>query len=178
MKWHLKRVRGMLSFCLCGAAAAYLCIALLTAQSSGIITKDQKAKEVMDTALKVLGGTDTISEVKSLILKGKERSLGGVVLPNGSISKPSEPREFEILILLPDSFARIRNGAKIDIIDGVSQGKLTPPRPPSSTQTQIMVDGKIAQTKPLSPEMVERIAKNNALINNYDTNIILDKWSL
>ena len=59
------------------AVAIFLYAVLLSAQSGGITTKDPKAKEAMDAALKALGGMDKIGGIKSLVIKGTETSATG-----------------------------------------------------------------------------------------------------
>ena len=74
MKRHSNRANIRVRFLLCAAVAACLCTAFLTAQSSGITTKDPKAKETLDAALQALGGAGKIEDIKSLIVKGKATS--------------------------------------------------------------------------------------------------------
>ena len=90
------------SFCLrvgAAMAAACVCAALLTAQSGGITTKDAKAKEAVDAAIKAIGGAGKIGDIKSLVIKGTWSRL-----PNVRASGLG----MEIRILLPDSFVQIR----------------------------------------------------------------------
>ena len=105
------------SFCLrVGAAMAAVCVcaALLTAQSGGITTKDAKAKEAVDAAIKAIGGSGKIGDIKSLVIKG---TLGRF-----------QPAEMEIRILLPDSFVQIvESSLDGHRYEGISQGKLIPP---------------------------------------------------
>ena len=89
--------------------AICLCAVLLMAQSSGITTKDQKAKEAVDAAIKAIGGADKIDSIKSLIIKGTYTNIPdeGRVSPLGIPLKPTPPAQFEIRILMPDSYIYI-----------------------------------------------------------------------
>jgi len=72
MKEKSKRARVTKKFLFClHMAAVCFCTVFLMAQSGGIVTKDQNAKEAVDTALKALGGADKIDGIKSLVIKGK-----------------------------------------------------------------------------------------------------------
>lgn len=105
---------------------------LLMAQSSSITTKDQKAKESVDTALKALGGADKIGDIKSLILKGTGTNglfYGGVNAISGNAMTQinwtragSEKYDFELRILLPDSFIQIDRFTDRTTHSGVSRG--------------------------------------------------------
>jgi len=80
--------------CLFITVIVYFCAAFLPSQSGEITIKDEKSKEVMAAALKALGGSDKINDIKSLVLKGSETGIGGGL--------------FETLILLPDNFLHFR----------------------------------------------------------------------
>jgi len=115
MKERLNRVKitGMFYLCLRLTAATCLCAVYLTAQTGGITTKDQKAKEAMDAALKALGGADKIGDIKSLIIKGTyQNNLRG-----------TNYNKHEIRILLPDNFIQITEYPDDTTFHGVSQGK-------------------------------------------------------
>jgi hypothetical protein len=75
----------------------------LQAQSGGIATQDQKAKEALDAALRGLGGADKIGGINSLVLKGTQTTF----MDGREVSN----YEFEIRILLPDSFVQINDMA-------------------------------------------------------------------
>jgi hypothetical protein len=117
MKGQLEKIGkiGRFFLYLCSAATVMcLCAVFLTAQSIGVTAKDQKAKEAVDKALKVLGGADKIDGIKSLTLEGTEK-LG------------ASSNEFEILMLFPDSFIRINNlAASRSYSDGISQETVLP----------------------------------------------------
>ena len=70
----------------------------LSEQAGGVAAKGRKAKEALDAALEELGGADKIGGINSLVLKGIQTTL----MNSNEISK----YEFEIRILLPDSFVR------------------------------------------------------------------------
>ena len=126
MKEQLKRASGGVWFCLRVAAALCLFTVFLIAQSGGITTKDQKAKETIDAAFKALGGADKVGGIKSLVLKGTETTApNGEILIGGIPIGVSPAREFEIRILLPDSFIRIYRSPTT--YSGVSRGTLIPP---------------------------------------------------
>jgi len=103
------------------------------AQSGGITTKDQKAKETVNTAIKALGGADKIGGIKSLVIKGKITVEYGE-LPFGiqpeimGYPKSGTTYEIEIRILLPDSFLTIASppGRPISYA-GISRGKMLSP---------------------------------------------------
>lgn len=125
MKKLIKRiilVKILLIF-LCIVVTIFVCAAILPAQSSEIKTKDQKAKETLNAALKALGGADKIEDIKSLIIKGKQNR-----------DDSNETGEFEIRILWPDDYIHIRSdSAAPPPISGVSQGIiLVPINPPPS----------------------------------------------
>ena len=87
---------GMFHLCLRSVLAVTiicLCAVFLQAQSNGITTKDAKAKEAVDAALKVIGGADKIDGIKSLLLSGTGTGA-------------SEPLEFDIRWLSPDNYFR------------------------------------------------------------------------
>jgi len=128
----------------------------LPAQSGGITTKDQKAKEALDAALKALGGADKIDGIKSLILKGSETAF-----PNGL---------FETWILLPDNFLHFR-GPEADKPNrrrrdrsSISQGKTL----------QLLSSLNSAGTKFIrgDPETEEAIASVKATVDEAS-----DTWS-
>ena len=103
-------------------------IAMLTIPvklEGGITTEDQKAKEAVDRALKVLGGADKIDGIKSLIIKG--------TLTTTSLSSLSSSgtHEYEFRVLLPDNNIYIAKGPSISErylggirYSGFSQGKI------------------------------------------------------
>ena len=128
MKGCLNRVKGMgrFSLCLRVVAALCLCAVFLPAQTGGLTTRDQKAKEAMDAALKALGGADKIGDIKSLIIKGTYQ-IKGANLPNrGGIDK------HEIRILLPDNIINITEYPDATWYHGVSQGKIFAYLPPDA----------------------------------------------
>jgi len=147
--------------------AICLCAVFLMAQSGGIITKDQKAKEAVDAAIKAIGGADKIGNIKSLIIKGTTilSFIDGFVLPNGMTPKSPPPEEFEIRILLPDSFLKITtNSNNIQLYRGVSQGILIPP----IMAGRLAPDSKSSQEAPITGDV--------AIIVNHQTNIKIDEW--
>ena len=166
--------------CLCASMAACLFAMFLMAQSGSITTKDQKAKEAVDTALRAVGGTDKINGIKSLIIKGTEILLpsSGTVTQGGIPAKPSLPYQIEIRIMLPDSFIIIiRQNQMVVSYDGVSQGTLIPPYIKMSTvfsKPSITPDGKVFQ---ISPERIALLAKDDETSENYEINKKLDEWS-
>ena len=168
MKSHMNRVKGISRFFLCMriAATVCLCFLVLPAQSGGITTKDQKAKEALDTAVKALGGADKIGEIKSLIIKGTQILIlhEGLGSSPGVISSKPTPREFEIRILLPDSFIRIDNPTTTNSGFGVSGGMLIPPIQLSVVTT----DGNPSPEK--MPGLEESIVANRL-------NERIDEWS-
>jgi len=92
-----------------------------SAQIKGsITTKDQRAKEAVDTALQVLGGKDKIDAIESLVIKGTHK-----LLPSENVL------QFEYRILLPDSLFYISKGpSRIErypegiMYNGIVQGKI------------------------------------------------------
>jgi hypothetical protein len=138
MDGQLKRTSGTkwFSICLRSTAAIGLCVAFLTAQSGGIITKDQKAKDAVDAALKALGGSDKIDGIKSLIIKGTGTLdiTGRTAMAEAGTSTEYE---FEIRMLLPDSFIQIVRYPESFVrisryerteYEGISQEKLLTPQ--------------------------------------------------
>jgi len=117
-------------FCLRTAAALCLCTIFLMAQSGGITTKDQGAKEAVDAALKVLGGADKIDGIKSLIIKGTqtfENTESPTSVQLGLSPEPGSTIDFEVRILLPDSFLQIDRFSGRTRYRGISKGKLLTP---------------------------------------------------
>jgi len=150
-----------------------LCAVLLMAQSSGITTKDQKAKEAVDAAIKAIGGADKIDSIKSLIIKGTYTNIpdDGYVLPLGIPLKPTPPEQFEIRILLPDSYIYIYDtGVVINAKQyrGVSRGTLIPP-------ISIMRSDAIVSDKSKQPSSL--MDKYNESFINHSTNAEINKWS-
>ena len=133
MKEQLKRTNGLLSLCLRATMAVSLCAVLLTAQSGGITTKDPKAKEAVDAALKALGGADKIDNIKSLIIKGTGTNgvfgvpiqgnlVIGELLP--MVVTGTEKFDFEIRMMLPDNFIEINRFPDRTTYLGISRGTL------------------------------------------------------
>jgi len=160
--------RDIFSLCLrsvVATAAICICAVLLLAQSGGITTKDPKAKEVLDVALKTLGGADKIGEIKSLIVKGKATN-GIFSSENGAPFKKtgSVNYNFEIRILLPDNFIRIDQFSdKRTTYSGISQGKLLSPQLPGT----MTINGVV------QPQDDEQLARATAIGVNYE----IDEWS-
>jgi len=121
MKWVY-----WLYFCLFAVAMMCICTVFLMAQTSSITTKDQKAKEVMDRALNVLGGADKIGDIKSLVIRGN--GVNAVFGPKGLCMEPEQvdtlTYKFEIRIQLPDNFIQINQFPTRTTYDGISRGKL------------------------------------------------------
>jgi hypothetical protein len=114
MKKLLNKVNETSRVFLLAATAACLCAVFLTAQSGGIITKDSKAKEVVDAALKALGGADKIGGAKSFIVKGKGTNAVFSSMNQGPMAKTgSTTNEFEIRILLPDNMFQFEKAAPL-----------------------------------------------------------------
>ena len=97
------KLSGLFSLCLRVLTTLCLCAVFLQAQSGGIVTQDEKAKEALNAAIKGLGGADRIGSINSLVFKGTETFfIQGNQTPS---------RDFEIRILLPDSIVQINNVA-------------------------------------------------------------------
>ena len=165
MKEQMKIIKGRISFCLCVVMAVCLCVVLLIAQSVGIATKDAKAKEALDAAVKVIGVAGKIGEIKSLVIRG------------ASISQQVKSIDTEIRILLPDSFVEIQHIAKsldssqrMPSYRGVSQGTLIPPI--STALNPYAFDGR-----KLSTEEIESFSKGLTNRINYNTSKAIDDWS-
>ena len=175
MKEQLKKINVWFLPGLC-VSAVFLCAVLLPAQSGGITTKDPKAKEAVDAALKAIGGTDKIGGIKSLVIRGTDEFVGSkaVVIDGNPVNLTAS--EFEIRILLPDSFINIRQTQSgMTIYDGVSRRTLVPPKPRSQISPTVKTpDGKTIQR---SPERIEMIARDDAALDNYWTDGKLDEWS-
>jgi len=178
MKEPSKTVISWFSFCLRAAAVICLCAVLLMAQTGGIVTKGTAAKETADAALEALGGADKIGGIKSLTIKGTR-----TVMSTG-YSKASPSHEFEIRMLLPDSFVQIyRFPSSIRYI-GITPAKLISlPSPPlviskGSASADLLPDGRIsangAATDKALVKSFESFWKSqwNHLMNNRK-----DEWS-
>ena len=88
----LKYVRRVLLY----SVIMTVCVALLTAQSGKITSKDQKSAEAITAAITALGGEKNIDNIKSLILTGTTKYYS-----------TNRVDETEIRILLPDNYLRI-----------------------------------------------------------------------
>jgi len=132
MKDQLEKINrtGWFFRYLCVVTAVCLCAVFLMAQSGGITTKDPRAKEVVDAALKALGGADRIDGIKSLIIKGTLTRTTS--MPANWVNMPfaktgTSTGEFEIRILLPDSYIQISRFPDRTAYSGISQGKVFTP---------------------------------------------------
>ena len=153
--------------------------ALLIAQSGGIAASDPVAKETMDAAIKALGGADKIGGIKSLVLNGTHRRITAP----GTSRESSRMTEFEIRMLLPDSFALIKQPANTDVwliignnriapgpaATGVSQGKLI--RFPPAI---VRIEG-VGET--VSSEQMEYFAKRMEINDSLSASEEADHWS-
>ena len=130
------------------------CAMLLPAQSGGITTKDKKAKETVDAAIKALGGADKIGEIKSLIVRGTI-----AIIPGAGQFAMTGPITFEIRILLPDNFTVVK---QTDDPQGISKGKMIA----YPWMSWMEMEGL---------SIVER--KERESQNNRRTNELIDDWS-
>ena len=174
MKRCLSRVNVSFRFSLFlrAAAAACLCAAFLTAQSGGVETKDQMAKEAMDAALKALGGADKIGGIKSLIVKAKATTWGFMSSKGGPWTKTnSTTYDIEIRILLPDNFIRINRFPDRTGYGGISQGKSLSTQP--ATVTFSSSDGQ-ARTVTQVPDAAAKakVAASNTQIDEWSSFLI------
>ena len=174
MEIQLKRKMNGKIVVLYIAVAICASAALLLAQSNGIITKDQKAKEAVDASLKAISGADKIGDIRSLVLKGTLNLL---------TNKNTLSSGFEIRILLPDSFVEIswllplNQHSGIRDYSGVSQGILIPPPPstkPPGYDVYRTPNGEMAK---FTPSQLESFDKNAVINNNYNINTSLDWWA-
>lgn len=120
------------------------------AQSDGITTKDPKAKETVDAALKAIGGEDKTSSIKSIIIKGSETRImwmSSQSTIDGKLTHTTTPstNEFEIRILLPDNFIQITRLPTRTTYTGISQGALLT-LPPAAIVTDSSGVGNTIQT--------------------------------
>jgi len=171
-------------------AAICICVALLSAQSGGITAKDPKAKEMMDAALKALGGADKIGGIKSLVIKGTRVyiPIEGTVSPTGDPRKTSDPAGFEIRILLPDSILQIDHprgdgvmqgqGISFTNYRGISGGTLIPQIQALGMPT-VMPGGKVVMDDPIkkSKQQPTVFDKYNESVINHTTNNRKDEWA-
>jgi len=176
---------GRLSFYLrvCAAMAAVcVCAALLSAQSGGITTKDAKAKEAMDAAIKSIGGAGKIGEIKSLVIKGTWSRLPNeeYIKSSGAVRLPPYTNQMEIRILLPGNFVMIRdlmNGAGYR---GFSQGELIPiPSPlPEFGAMAKKSDGRGGLEYVGTPLDVTAVSRKAlTALNDYNANNMVGEWS-
>ena len=170
MKVSFKKERMVkLSFCI--AVTIFASTVLMVAQSNGINTKDQKAKEVVDASFRAIGGADKIGDIRSLVIKGTSNRLTS---KNTTLSQ-----RFETRILLPGSFVEITwlSDSGTRIYRGVSQGILIPPPPsakPPGWDVYRTPDGELVE---FTPGQLENLANNAVIAKNYDINTRLDWWT-
>ena len=116
----------------------FICVIVITfnftgllisqSQSSRITTKDQKAEETINVAIKALGGVDIIDDIKSLVIIGSgTNALFESGLANGFQKVGSLTYDFEIRILLPDNFIQINRFPGYTRYSGISGKTLIPP---------------------------------------------------
>ena len=139
--------------------------AILQAQSSVIKTKDQKAKETVDAALKALGGADKIEDIKSLIIKGK--------WTNDDTNKTDE---FEIRVLWPDDYIHIRKNSARPNKSGVSHGKILIPinPPPSERMLGFMLWRDMLKTTHVMMGMIMKPGSGEVILSSKTTLGVLD----
>ena len=183
MKVQLTTVKeiGLFSLCIRTVVTMCVCAVFLMAQSDSLTMKDTKSREAVDAAHKALGGADKISGIKSLIIKGTGTNAAFSRTDDGPFTRTgsSVKYDFEIRILLPDSFLRIERLPVITTHNGISNGILitTPMMTPGSpgggnTQPDPKIAGTAANAQAqASANEAQAKTQSPAVINQ------IDEWS-